>query len=258
ESRWFGGILRGDDGGVMHEPSVRVFVTGAGSWRTEREFPSGRARDCALHLDSGGRANSALGDGRLTLAIPSASMFDGIVSDPMDLVPYPVDALGLPLYAPIDCRSIERRDDVLVYTTGVLAAAAEVAGAVTVTVFVATDAAATDMVARLVDVHPNGRAVRVADGIARAVAAVDAAQACQIDLGLIAHAFARGHRIRLEVASSAYPRWSCSQGQARAKSGVWHGAPHPSRVMLPVIGGAIEFCSGADECTPAAEECAHE
>jgi putative CocE/NonD family hydrolase len=247
ESRWFGNILRADDGGIMHEPSVRLFVTGVASWRTEREFPSGRARPCPLYLHSGGRANSALGDGQLLLASASEPAADHFTADLSHPVPYPLDERGLPLRAPFDCRAIERRDDVLVYTTDPLAASAEVTGAVRVTVFLATDVGLTDVVARLVDVHADGCAVHVADGIVRVADGGDETRACAIDLGFVAHVFAVAHCIRLELASAAFPKWNCNQRDALARHTVAHGGPHQSHVALPVIGGALQFRPAEDE-----------
>ena len=206
--------LRGHETGADHEPAVRVFVVGAGRWRTADSWPLPGTRFARYHLHSRGAAGAGEG-GVLSLESPGDETPDRFVYDPDD----PVTAwLGRSLWdlaAELsDRRRLEARPDVLVYTTDRLVADLEVVGPLAATLYVSTTAADTDYTAALVDVFPDGYAQYVQEGIVRLaglpdapevpVASADLVRELVVDLCATGHLFAAGHRVRLEVSSSNF------------------------------------------------------
>lgn len=263
--RWFDHWLKGVDTGLMDEPPIKIFVMGRNEWRHEREWPLARTAFTPYYLHSCGRANTLYGDGTLSPAAPGAEPADRYSYDPSDPVPtlggnhslwtlikYAAD----PVYpGPVDQRPIERRDDVLCYTTPPLEHDLEVTGPVTVVLYAATSARDTDFTAKLVDVHPSGHAIHLAEGIIRARhrAGLDRvdfpepgeAARYQIALASTSNVFRRGHRIRLEIASSNFPRFdrnlntgdeiATGTAMATAHQTVLHSTDYPSHIVLPII-----------------------
>jgi predicted acyl esterase len=182
---------------------VLLFVMGINQWRQETEWPLSRAVDTDFHLRA---------DGRLTLEPPSiAEQPEQFTYDPMDPVPTTGGALLMTdefRPGPLDQTAVEAREDVLVFTTEPLAEDTEVTGRVKAVLFAATDGPSTDWVARLCDVDENGVSRNVTDGIVRVHAATPG-QAAEhvVDLWSTRIVFRAGHRIRLQVTSSNFPRW---------------------------------------------------
>lgn len=259
--QFFDRYLKGIPNGFDRQPPVKYFVMGANVWRSSETWPP---RDAALHpwyLHSGGRANTGSGDGSLSAAAPAAESADTYVYDPARPVPTVGGAtLMHPLFkaGPYDQRGVEAREDVLVYTSEPLAEPLEIAGPVRAVLFAATDAPDTDFVARLIDVHPDGRAMPLTDGVTRMSLRNGLDQPApplqpgevyriEIDLWATAVRFGAGHRIRLDVTSSNFPRWErnlntgSDSGQGRemrvARQTVLHDSEHPSCLLLPVIAG---------------------
>ena len=212
------------------DPAVRYFVMGANAWREAEAWPPPEASELRLHLRSGGAANSARGDGALAEQAPAAGEpADRYVYDPQR--PVPTEG-GCLLQAPIgqagprDQRAIEARDDVLCYTSEPLTEPLTVAGPVSVELWAVTDAHDTDWTAKLVDVHPDGLALGLCDGIRRASfrdslsepAPVTPGEPTRyaIELSSVAYRFAPGHRVRLEVSSSNYPRFDANPNTGEA------------------------------------------
>jgi uncharacterized protein len=232
-------------------PPVRLYVMGTNVWRDEREWPLARARDTAWYLRSGGHANSARGDGRLTTESPDQDdPADVLVSNPAS----PVPSRGGAMFegaGTVPQNDIEERSDVLVYSTTALADDVEVTGPVSAVLYVATSSPSTDVTAKLVDVHADGVAFNVSDGIVRRsyrpAAAPASAEATEIIVTLwpTSMVFRKGHRIRLEIAGSNYPRFDRSPNTGEpsatartavsATDAVHHGRQAPSRIVLPVI-----------------------
>lgn len=219
---------------------VRLFVTGADEWREFPRWPVPDVTDHVLHLASRGRAGSASGDGRL-LPRPAGPATDAVRHDPSRPVPTCGGATlmtGMFVGAdcgPLDQRDVERRDDVLCYTGDPLAHPLTAVGEVRVTV-VRTDTG-TDLTAKLVDVWPGGRAEILCDGILRhRDRPVDSGliTGCTVRLGAVAHRFGTGHRIRLELAASNFPRFDLGTGEERLNA-VHHGGDHGSRLVLSVL-----------------------
>ena len=257
--RWFDYWLKGEQNGLLEEPPVRIFVMGENVWRNEDEWPLARTQYTPYYLHSAGNANSLRGDGSLSPAAPRSEPTDVFVSDPRH--PVPTKGGGLccwPAAVPggaFDQRSVEEREDVLVYTTPILEQGVEVTGPVTVTLYAATSATDTDFTAKLVDVHPEGYAQNLTDGIMRGRYRVSKAQATllkpdevyefTIDLWATSNVFKAGHRIRLDIASSNFPRFDRNPqtGEASGEASrlepalqrVFHDEAHPSHVVLPII-----------------------
>ena len=257
--RWFDQWLKGERAGILDEPPVRLFTMGENRWRDEEEWPLARAEETRYYLHSNGHANSVSGDGSLDTGAPVAEPPDTFRYDPRDPVPTKGGALCCsPTFLPsgaYDQRSVEARHDVLVYTSAPLQRALEVTGPVQANIWAASSAPDTDFTAKLVDVHPEGPAYNVTDGILRARYRASRARprplqpgrayALTIDLGATSILFKAGHRIRLEVSSSNFPRFdrnlntSAPAGlgteMAPAAQTVLHDASHASYVALPVI-----------------------
>lgn len=253
--RWLKGMQNGFD---MH-PAVKYFVMGANIWRSSDTWPPVGSEPQEWYLHSQGRANGATGDGVLSRVRPSDESADSYVYDPAQPVPTIGGATLLPSIlrpGPRDQRPIEQRQDVLVYTSAPLDQPLEVVGPVSATLYVASDAPDTDFVARLVDVYPDGRAITITDGIMRMshregpgamLPPLEPSQVYCIDVDLWSTGlvFLPGHRIRLDVASSSFPRWernlntgdnSATSTEMRvAHQSVVHDAAHPSRLVLPVL-----------------------
>lgn len=243
-------------------PSLHIFVMGPNYWREEHEWPLARAHYTPLYLDSAGRANSAAGDGVLHWQPVRKSQPDTFSYDPRNPVPtiggnVCCDPAALPP-GPLDQTPIETRSDVLVYTSTPLAEDLEVTGPIRVVLYVSTSANDTDFTAKLVDVQPDGRPLIVTDGIQRMryrlslnePVFVKRNQSYQIsiDAGVTSYVFLPGHRIRLEVSSSNFPKFDRNLNSFRlnadetkitkARQTVYHEKGYPSAVVLPIIPGA--------------------
>jgi uncharacterized protein len=244
-------------------PPVRIFVMGANVWRDEDDWPLPDTRFTAYYLHSGGRANTADGDGALATQPPEDEPADAYTYDPRDPVPTVGGQTLMPGFwvsanaGPRDQHEVERRRDVLCYTTAPLEQDTEVTGPIELVLYASSSARDTDFTGKLVDVDPDGRAVILTDGILRAryrsslsaPELLDPGEIYElhIDLWATANVFKAGHRIRLEVSSSNFPRFdrNTNTGGAiaherdgdmvSADNRVFHDATRPSHVLLPLI-----------------------
>jgi uncharacterized protein len=217
---------------------VRIFTIGRNTWRDEPAWPLARARDERWHLKAGGALDPAAPAGD---AIPNEYVYD-----PADPVPTVGGNLVMsPAFPPgaFDQRRVEERADVLLFTSEPLERELEVTGCVRVVLHVESSAPSTDWVARLCDVHPDGRSYNVCDGIVRIAEGADRLQRVEIDLWSTSIAFLPGHRLRVHVTSSCFPRWdrNLNTGDQRsprmqvARQRVHHDGEHPSWIELPTI-----------------------
>jgi uncharacterized protein len=262
--RWFDRHLRGIENGVDEEPPVRLFVMGADEWRDADDWPLPGTRYVPFHLHSGGSANTAGGDGALSTEPPGDEPEDRYVYDPRDPVPTVGGATFLPGLAvsanagPRDQAPLAGRADVLTYVTAPLERDVEAIGPVELVLHASSSALDTDFTGKLIDVHPDGRAELLTDGILRARCRDSLADPrplepgrvyeLRIDLGATANVFRAGHRIRLDVSSSNFPRFDrntntggeiAAEGvdaAVEAENRVFHDAAHPSHLLLPVQG----------------------
>ena len=238
--RWFEYWLKQVDNGILTEPPVRIYVMNDG-WREEHEWPLARARYTPFYLASAGRANGLDGDGTLVPETPVSSTPDFFLYNPATPTPT-IGAAGI-----VDQRPVERRLDVLVYSTAPLREPIEVTGPVSMVLFATSSAASTDFTAKLVDVGPDGYAANVCDGILRVPGTLEPGKVHEvhIDMLMTSTLFQVGHRIRLEVASANFPRYSRNPNTGEqaeratrlvpALQTVYHEAAYPSHLLLPVI-----------------------
>ncbi len=256
---WFGHWLA-DEGDIRDIPSVRYYQMGENEWRTADSWPPDHT-PTAYYLHSGGDANTRAGDGRLTRQPPGTEPADSYEYDPTNPVP---SVGGRTLHVNIDDPGVkdraglEEREDVLVFTSSRLTEPLPIAGPVDLTLYASTSAPDTDFTATLVDVEPDGHCTPIAEGVQRARYRESAREASfldpgevyefTIDLQAVAHTFGTGHRLRLEVSSSNFPRFDRNPNTTTppveatedemqvATQNVFHTADYPSRVTLPVRG----------------------
>lgn len=257
--RWFAHWLNGENTGLEDEPPVKLFVMGDNVWRDEQEWPLARARETRYYLHSGGGANTRRGDGALSPEAPGDEPPDVFLYNPANPAPTQGGALCCnPYFAAsgaFDQGEIEDRPDVLVYSTPPLARDTEVTGPISVTLWAASSAPDTDFTAKLVDVCEDGCARNLTDGIIRAryrdsmsaptLLEPGRPYRYSIDLWATSNVFAAGHRIRLEISSSNFPRFDrngntggdiAAETQLQpALQTILHDAAHPSCVTLPIV-----------------------
>jgi uncharacterized protein len=257
--RFFDRWLKGIDDGYDDEPPVRLFVMGEDVWRSENEWPLGRAVETDFFISSGGNANAIAGDGTLAGEAPGDDRPDTFLYDPF----HPVPTAGGQLCCypatlepgAFDQRPVEARSDVLVYKTPPLDEDTEVTGPVRLHLWAATTAPDTDFTGKLVDISPDGYARNLTDGIIRARyrQGTDVPRPItpgeiyqyEIDLWATSNLFRKGHRIGLEVSSSNFPRFDRNLNTGHelgadaemlpAIQTIFHDREHPSRLVLPIV-----------------------
>jgi putative CocE/NonD family hydrolase len=237
---WFRGHLAPDADAVPVTPPapVRIFVMGANRWREESAWPPAQATGLRWYLRSAGE---------LTTAAPHArEPVSRFTYDPADPVPTAGGQTLIPPYltaGPVDQADTEARPDVLVFTSEPLSDDVEVTGRVRVVLHAQSSAPSTDWVARLCDVHPDGRSFGLCDGILRVTDGAHELSRHEVDLWSTSNLFRRGHRLRVHVTSSSFPRWdrNLNTGDQRradhvpARQRIHHDAGHPSWLQLPVV-----------------------
>ena len=232
---------------------VRIFVMGANEWRDASEWPPAGAASYVFHLSSGGRANSRFGDGVLTTsAVDANEPADGWTHDPQRPVPFITDASSAQVGGPDDYAGVEGRGDVLCYTSDELATPLELIGPVRLIAHVETSALDTDVTAKLLDVHPNGFAMRLCDGVVRLRYREGMTKSLPVTPGEVYEVevvmwdtcirVPAGHRLRVEVASSAFPKYEVNLGTGGdmvtetegvlAHNKIWHTPSRPSRLLI--------------------------
>jgi putative CocE/NonD family hydrolase len=256
--KWFDYSLKGIKNEYASGSPVRLFIMGDNVWRDEQEFPLARTRYTKYYLHSTKGANSVSGDGVLSLATPATETRDEFDYDPQN----PVRTIGGRLCCsgglppgPADQRPNESRPDVLVFSTPQLIEDTEVTGFITLELYASTSTVDTDFTALLVDVDATGYARFLTDGIVRARYRESTKQASlvtpgkiyqyTIDLWATANVFKAGHRIRLYISSSNFPRFNRnlntgedifgSSRSVRAHQTIYHDRDHASALILPVI-----------------------
>lgn len=261
---WMDRWIKGEEQGAAD--GVRYWQMGADEWRESPTWPPQHEVQ-RWTLSSGGRANTSAGDGRL---VPPGSIASGAATDVFRYDPAdPVPTVGGRLLMPTielagikDQSVVEDREDVLCYSSDPLDGDLEIAGPIVVELWVSTDVEETDFTAKLVDVAPDGYCANIADGIVRTryrestrtvsePMRTGVATLLKVDLWDVAHTFRSGHRLRLEVSSSNFPRFDRNLNTAGLSRGVpfgsesladariatqtvLHDAEHPSALLLPV------------------------
>jgi hypothetical protein len=242
---WFDQIF--DRVGAHSFPPVRIFVMGTNEWRDEKEWPLKRTRFTSYYLHSSGTANGLSGNGAMTTDPPRGNEpADCFTFDPSKPVPTSGGAMIGPHAGYMKQNETELRLDVLVYSTTPLEHQVEVTGPVQAVLYVSTDAPSTDFTAKLVDVHPDGTAYNLSDGIIRrSYDRTGHVQRIEIELWPTSMVFMRGHRIRLEISSSNFPRYDRNPNTGRdiatethpriAAQSVYHSGGAMSQIILPII-----------------------
>lgn len=242
ELDWFDRWLKGVEADSPEAP-LRLFVMGENRWRDEHEWPLARTEWRHLYLHSSGAAAADLDDGTLTAGAPDAEETpDAFAYDPTDPVPTvggPCD----PFMGPVDRREVARRDDVVTYSTEPLTEELEVTGPVAAVLYVEAGAPTSAWSVHLVDVAPDGRAWGLCEALvdtARATGVETVSrgegptlQRVELRVGVTSYVFPPGHRIRVEVSSSNFPRFARTPDPARNR--IHHGAATPSHIVLPTI-----------------------
>jgi putative CocE/NonD family hydrolase len=259
--RWFDRWLKGEENGIDNEPPVMIFVMGIDEWRSEADWPFPDTQYHPYYLHSGGKANTRHGDGILSTQPPADEPSDVYLYNPLRPVPTVGGQVILPgdnAMGPRDQSEVELRDDVLIYSTPVLEQAVEVMGPIELRLFVSSSAPDTDFTGKLVDVFPDGRAMILTEGILRArdrnsvteLELMEPGKIYELRLNLwaTANVFLPGHRLRLEVSSSNFPRFERNSNTGgdivngtadqyqTAVNHIFHDAAHPTHLILPIIG----------------------
>lgn len=255
QAKWFDHWLKGERTDVEAWPPFRMFVMGRNQWRDEQEWPLRRTRYVPHYFHSSGSANSLKGDGRLSATKPAREPADKFVYDPDDPVPTAGGCNLGGVADPRDQTAVEQRNDVLVFTSEPLKNELETTGPIKVVLYAASTAKDTDWTGKLVDVWPDGRAINFCDGILRARCRESADKPTliepgkvyryEIDLWVTSNVFLPGHRIRVEISSSNFPRFDRNPNtghpfgadaeRQKATQTIYHDAAHPSHILLPVI-----------------------
>ena len=257
--QWYDFLLKGQANEFSGKKPVHIFAMGKNEWRDEEDWPLARAKATKYFLHSAGKANGSAGGGQLSSQAPVAEPKDSYVYDPAN----PVPTIGGPLCCdsmhlapgPRDQRTAEERNDVLVYTTPAFTQDTEVTGPVSLDLFASTSTKDTDFTAKLVDLWPNGFAQNLTEGILRlryrnSVERPELAKPGEIyhvtvDLWATSNVFLAGHRLRVEISSSNFPRFdrNLNTGEDQAASTkmlpatntIYHDKEHPSALVLPIV-----------------------
>ncbi len=241
-------------------PRVQYYTMGSNKWQSADTWPPGRSKMTTYYLNSDGNANSLYGNGKLTTTKPKKSeSSDAFTYDPMN----PVNSYGGNVCCTgnavkggaFDQRQMETRQDILVYTSEPLQNGVEISGFIESTLYVGSDAKDTDFTIKLIDVYPDGTAynldetiqrVRYREGYDKEVF-MENGKVYKVDLTPMATSnyFQKGHRIRIEVSSSNFPRFARNLNTGGknydekegvvARNQVHHSTKHPSQIRLPIV-----------------------
>ncbi len=256
---FFDRFLKGDAQAFMNKPKIRYYSMGDNRWKTADRWPPDGVVETRLYLRSGGRANSMYGDGRLSFTPPGNEPADSFVYDPMN----PVQTIGggdccnggVVIPGAFDQRPVEARHDVLVYTSDVLTEPVSIAGFVDAILYVSSDVKDTDFAVKLVDVAPDGAAYILDDTILRArfregydrEVFMQKGRTYKLDFTPMttANTFLPGHRIRVEITSSSFPKYARNlntggrnafeKESVIAVNTVRHSRAEPSHIVLPIV-----------------------
>jgi putative CocE/NonD family hydrolase len=258
---WFDQFLKGKNTGLLDTlPKVRYFTMGANKWQTSDSWPPRGAQAMTFYLASNGGANTRNGDGVLTTKPPTRNRPDAFSYDPMNPVPSRggnVCCQGNAVSGgAMDQQQTELRPDVLEYTTEPLKEGLELSGPIDVTIYLSSDRKDTDVTVKLLDVYPDGRAynldetiqrVRWRAGYDKPPTWMDPGKVYKVALQPMTTSnwFAPGHRIRIEVSSSNFPRFDRNLNTGGnnydettglvARNSVHHSRQYPSQITLSVV-----------------------
>ncbi|MEM8890237.1 MAG: CocE/NonD family hydrolase, partial [Bacteroidota bacterium] len=263
---WFDMWLKGEENGFKEKtPRVQYYTMGSNKWNQAEQWPPAAAEMTTFYLTSGGSANSLYGDGRLSTDKPSKkSPADAFTYDPMN----PVKSYGGNVCCTgnavqggsFDQQKMEVRNDILVYTSEPLEEGIEVSGFIETTLFVGSDAKDTDFTIKILDVYPDGKAYNLDETIQRAryrdgydkEVFMEEGEVYKVEMTPMSTSnfFERGHRIRIEISSSNFPRFTRNlntggnnfdeKDAVVAHNKIHHSAAHPSSIRLPIVQKEVE------------------
>ncbi len=258
---WFDYWLKGEKNNILQNtPRVQYYTMGSNKWHTSETWPPEEAKMVSYYLGSKGKANSLTGDGFLTTEAPGKEDYpDTFVYDPANPVPTHGGnfcCMGESVEGgSFDQRPIEIRNDILIYSTDKLKQGVEVSGTVKIILYISSDVKDTDITVKLIDVYPDGRAynldetiqrVRYREGYDKEVF-MDKGKVYKLEVSPLSTSnyFAEGHRIRIEISSSNFPRFSRNLNTGGnnfdekewlvAHNTIHHSATYPSRILLPIV-----------------------
>jgi putative CocE/NonD family hydrolase len=244
---WYDSVRRGEED---QWPKVVYYLMGADAWCASESWPPREARELALYLAADGRLETE----------PSQAAPDTYIYDPADPTPTTGGSIVSYVFTPgsADIAEVQRRADVLTYTSKTLAADLDIVGPMRMTLFARSSAPDTDFFARISDVFPDGRAIQLQSGLVRArFRALDQAPSLlapgkvyqfDIDMAATANRFCRGHSIRIDISSADFPKYdrnaNLGGGEGdpdTAAQTIFHDLEHPSHVVLMVLGKGPDF-----------------
>ncbi|HWC99731.1 MAG TPA: CocE/NonD family hydrolase [Candidatus Sulfopaludibacter sp.] len=253
---WFDHFLKGEDNQILEKmPKVRYFTMGLNKWQAADTWPPAGAHPMTFYLSSGGKANTLKGDGVLESGPPAADAADTFSYDPMNPVPSyggNVCCTGNAVSGgAFDQRKMEERPDILVYTSEPLKDGIEASGPIEVSLYVGSDAKDTDFTVKLIDVQPDGTAynldetiqrARYRDGYDKPLAWMEAGKVYKVTFQPMttSNYFGAGHRVRIEVSSSNFPRFDRNMNTGgnnydEAKGVVAHNSVHHSKQYASTV-----------------------
>lgn len=253
EVAYAGKFLKDDAKADISAAPIRLFVMGANEWRDEYEWPLARTQWTKFYLASGGKANTGKGDGKLASAASGSA--DRFNYDPSNPVPTNGGAWCFVNLGLRDQQELEKREDILVYTSEPLKAPTEVTGPITAELYISSSAPDTDFTVKLVDVAPDGKAMGITDGIVRARYRNQVPEGELLKQGEVyrvtikcpptSYLFKEGHRIRVDVSSSNFPVFARNLNSGLlpseekdpivARQTIYHTEEYPSHIVLPII-----------------------
>ena len=272
ELRWFDYHVKGIENGLDKEAPVKIFVMGENKWRDEQEWPLARAQATRYYFHSQGFANTRFGDGVLTTTHPQAEPVDRYRYDPRNPVPtsggHGCCTGDIAPTGPLDQRVTQQRPDVLVYTTPPLEQDTEVTGPMSARLFFSTDVPDTDFIVTLADVAPDGKAIQITEGQVRtrfreslerpSMLVPNRDYEVAINLWCASNVFKKGHRIRVHLTSSNFPRFNRNLNSGKplgdetdsdiriANQVIYHDSRRPSSIVLPIVPGVSAASPHAD------------
>ena len=258
---WFDYWLKGEENDILKKlPRVQYYTMGSNKWQSSETWPPKEAQMVTYYLESDGKANSLHGDGILSITTPpSQDSPDAFIYDPKQPVPSYGGNIccdgGVINGGSFDQQKMEIRDDILVYSTDKLEKGIEVSGTIKITLYVSSDVKDTDFTVKLIDVYPDGKAYNLDETIQRVRYREGYDKEVFMEKGKVyklpvspmttSNYFAAGHRIRIEVSSSNFPRFSRNlntggnnydeKESVIAHNKVHHSAIYPSQIVFPIV-----------------------
>lgn len=257
--RWFDKFLKNIDNGVEKESKVQYYMVGENKWVNSEKWPPEDAKYKNIYFHSNGNAATSSGDGKLNMIISENEKEDSYIFDPKNPAPFLIDVSENEMNVPENYKEVDKREDILVYTSDILKEDVYIAGNIYGEIYAASSGKDTDWLIRLEDVDEQENSIRLVDGIIRAryrnsyekpeLLEPNKIEKYAIRMGKIANVFKEGHRMRVTVTSGAknlsFPNHNtgnnpCSDIEMiTVVQKIYHDKKYPSHVKLPIIKGSL-------------------